>query len=223
MAQQAASFPEPPKYKITLSYGIYAIEPDDINDHIRVSNDLFGSTTRTIKSVPEIAATISVRPLDGSGILLLRAGSMSIDRAYDISVPETRDTTTTIGYTTGTIKETYSTYPLSIGIGVVSSKYDMQASIEFIYGLGYIREETSYTSSSGQTISYSRSLFSPAYGFRIAGQMTLRFSENIGLTFELAYRGLAFDEYEDETSAKPADIKFSYSGVNGSIGLSLIF
>jgi hypothetical protein len=223
MAQDAAPSSEPLKYKITFSYGIYGINPNDINDHIRISNDLFGSTTKTIKSVPELAATFAVRPLGGYGIILLRGGSMSVERAYNIAVPETRDTSTITGYATATVKETYTAYPLSFGVGFASSTYDMQAQIEFIYGLGYIREETSYVSTAGRTTSYSRSLFSPAYGFRIGAQTTIRFSANIGLTLEIAYRGLIFDDYENEASAQPAGMKFSYSGINGSIGLSCIF
>ncbi len=222
-AQDAAPAPEPMKYKVTLSYGIAAINPTDINDHIKISNDLFGSSTKTVKSIPELAASFVVRPLGGNGILLLRGGYMSIERAFTMSVPETRDTSTTTGYTSGTITETYSAYPLSIGVGLASSTYDMQATIEFIYGLGYIQEEASFVSSSGRTTATSRSFFSPAYGLRIAAQTTLRFSSNIGLTLEIAYRGLTFDEYENEASAQTAGMKFSYSGVSGSIGLSWIF
>ncbi|MGD0589553.1 MAG: hypothetical protein ABSA44_01980 [Bacteroidota bacterium] len=222
-AQDSASSPVLSKYKLSFSYGIYAINPTDINDHISTSNDVFGSTTRTIKSIPEIAATFSLRPLQDNQILLLRGGYMSIQRSYQVSIPETQNTPTTTGYTTGTIKEIYTAYPLSIGVGLASFTFDSQIQIEFIYGLGYIDEETSYTSSTGKGTSYSRSFFSPAYGFRIAGQTTVRFSDKIGLTFELGYRGLAFDEYEEDTSTQPANIKFSFSGVNGSVGLSIIF
>lgn len=211
------------KWKLTLSYGIYAIDPDDINDHISTSNTLLESTTPTIKSVPEIAATLSLRPLRDTKIILLRGGYMLLKRTYQVTIPETIDTTTVTGNTTGTINETYTSYPFSIGIGLATSDFDTQAQIEFIYGLGYIKEEGSYVTSTGQKISYTRSLFSPAYGFRIGGQTTIRFSENLGLTLELSYRGLVFEEYEDETSTQPTNIKFSYSGINGSVGLSIIF
>jgi hypothetical protein len=222
-AQDAVSSPFFLKYKLSLSYGIYAINPSDINDHISTSNDVFGSTTRTIKSIPEIAATFSVRPLQDNQIILLRGGYMSIQRSYQVSIPETQNTPAATAYTTGTINEIYTAYPLSIGVGLASFTFDSQIQIEFIYGLGYINEETSYTSSTGKETSYSRSFFSPAYGFRIAGQTTIRFSDKIGITLELGYRGLAFDEYQDDTSTRPANIKFSYSGLNGSVGLSIIF
>jgi len=211
------------KSKLSLSFGVYAINPTDINDHISSSNDIFGSTTRTIRSIPEIAATFSIRPLHDNQIFLVRGGYMSIDRSYQVSIPETQNSPVTKGYSSGTIKETYTAYPLSIGVGLASSSFDSQIQIEFIYGLGYINEETSYTSSTGKGTSYSRSFFSPAYGFRIAGQTTIRFSDKIGITLETGYRGLTFDEYEEDTSTQPANIKFSYSGINGSVGLSIIF
>ncbi len=211
------------KYKLSLSYGINAINPSDINDHISTSNDVFGSTTATIKSISEIAATFSVRPLQDNQILLFRGGYMSIQRSFQVSIPETQNSPVATGYTTGTIKEIYTAYPLSIGVGLASFTFDSQIQIEFIYGLGYINEETSYTSSTGKGTSYSKSFFSPAYGFRIAGQTTVRFSDKIGITLELGYRGLAFDEYEEDTSTQPANIKFSYSGLSGSVGLSIIF
>jgi hypothetical protein len=222
-AQDTISSSALSKYKLSLSYGIYAINPSDMNDHISTSNDVFGSTTRTIRSIPEIAATFSLRPLQDNQIILLRGGYMSIQRSYQVSIPETQNTPVAIAYTTGTIKEIYTAYPLSIGVGLASFTFDSQIQIEFIYGLGYIDEETSYTSSTGKGTSSSRSFFSPAYGFRIAGQTTVRFSDKIGITLELGYRGLTFDEYEDDTSTQPANIKFSYSGLNGSVGLSIIF
>jgi hypothetical protein len=222
-AQDTVSSSALSKYKLSLSYGIYAINPSDINDHISTSNDVFGSTTKTIRSIPEITATFSVRPLQDNQIFLLRGGYMSIQRSYQVSIPETQNSPVATGYTTGTIKETYTAYPLSIGVGLASPTFDSQIQIEFIYGLGYINEETSSTSSIGKATSYSRLFFSPAYGFRIAGQTTIRFSDNIGVTLELGYRGLTFDEYEEDTSTKSANIKFSYSGVNGLIGLSIIF
>jgi hypothetical protein len=222
-AQDSISSSPLSKYKLSLSYGVYAVKPSDINDHISTSNAAFGSSARTIRSIPEIAATFSFRPLHDKQILLVRGGYMSIERSFQVSIPETQNSPVATAYTTGTIKEIYSAYPLSIGVGLASSTFDSQIQLEFIYGLGYINEEASYTSSLGKTTSYSRSFFSSAYGFRIAGQTTVRFSENVGLTLELGYRGLVFDEYEDETTTQPVDTKFSYSGINGSIGLSILF
>jgi len=211
------------KSKLSLSFGVYAINPTNINDHISSSNDAFGSATKTIQSIPEIAATFSFRPLHDNQIFLIRGGYMSIDRSYQVSIPETQNSPVTRGYTSGIIKETYTAYPLSVGVGVVSSSFDSQIQFEFIYGLGYIDEEASYTSSTGKRMSSLRSFFSPAYGFRIAGQTLIRFSDKIGITLELGYRGLAFDDYEDEATTQPLDINFSYSGINGSVGLSIVF
>jgi hypothetical protein len=223
-AQDSVSSPALSKYKLSLSYGIYAIDPTAINDHITASNEILGSSAKTLRSIPEVAATFSLRPLHDNQILLVRGGYMSIERSYQVSIPETtRDSAYVIGYIPGTIKETYTFYPFSIGVGLASSTFDSQIQIEFIYGLGYIDEEASYTSSAGRRTSSSRSFFSSAYGFRIEGQTTVRFSDKIGLTFELGYRGLAFDEYEDEATTQPLDIKFSLSGINGSVGLSILF
>jgi hypothetical protein len=156
-------------------------------------------------------------------IILVRGGYMAIERTYQLSIPETIDTTTVTGYTTGSIRETYTAYPLSIGVGLSSPTFDSQMQIEFIFGLGYIEEEASYIYSSGQRASYLKSYFSPAYGLRISGQTTIRFADEIGLTLDLGYRWLTFDDYENETTSESSDIKFSYSGIQGSIGLSFIF
>jgi hypothetical protein len=210
------------KFKISLSFGMSFVNPTDINDHISTSNALFDATTPTIKSVPEIAATVTFHPLRNNNILVLRGGYMWVSRSYQISVPETNASGGSIGTTTGTIKETYTAYPLSLGVGMSMSDPDAQWQAEFIYGLGYIKEEGSYVSSSGRNTSYTRTLFSPTYGFRLAAQTTVQLSESMGLTFEIAYRGMVFDQYEDETSTQPANIKFSYAGFNGSIGLSIL-
>jgi hypothetical protein len=222
-AQDTVSSLGSSNYRITLSYGISSIDPKDINDHIAISNTLSGSTTKTIKSVPEMAITFSMLPMQDDKIILFRCGYMSIQRSYQLTIPETRDTFLVTGSTTVSIHETYTAYPLSLGVGLSSLNQTSQVSIEFIYGLGYIKEETSFVSSAGQRTSASRSLFSPAIGFRIAGQTTVRISAHMGITLELGYRGLTFDEYEDDVSEEPANIKFSYSGFHGNVGLSIIF
>jgi hypothetical protein len=212
-----------PMYKFTFSFGFSVINPEEINEHISISKSLFTSTTRTIKSAPEFAATFVLRPMQDNKIFLLRGSYISIERTYNFSVPETRDTSTVTGYTSGNIRETYTAYPLSIGAGLTSSTFDSQMQIEFIFGLGYIVEEGSYISSTGRKTSYIRSLFSPGYGLRFAGNTTVQITNNIGFTLELAYRFLTFHEYEDETTTQPSDIKFSYSGIQGMIGLSVNF
>lgn len=222
-AQDSVSVPTAPKFKFTATYGIASIDPEQINDHIAASNTVFGTSTKTFKSVPELALTCSMRPMESNAILLFRFGYMSLERSFQISIPETADTTDVTGRTTGSIRETYTAYPISIGAGLTSPDMASQISLEFIYGLGYIEEETSYTSSSGRKTSVTRSLFSPAFGIRIAGNTTVRFSEHVGLTLEAGYRGLAFDDYENEATQDAANLKFSYSGLFASIGLSVLF
>lgn len=211
------------KYKITFSFGISAINPEEINKHISISNTLFTSTTRTIKSASEFSASFVIRPSRDDKIILLRGSYISIERAYNFSIPETIDTVTITGYTSGAIKETYTAYPFSIGAGLTSSTFDSQIQIEYIFGLAYIEEEGSYLSSTGQRTGYIKSLFSPGYGFRFAGNTTVQITNNIGLNLELAYRYLSFHEYEDEATTQTSDITFSYSGMQGLIGLSITF
>jgi hypothetical protein len=220
---QDPSFTPDGKYKLTLTYGISAVNPTEINEHILTSNTVFTSMTKQIKSIAEMSAAFSIRPSQDNKIVLLRGGYISLERSYQLSIPETRDTISTTGYTTGTIKETYTAYPLSLGVGLTSSTNDSQIQLEFIFGLGYIEEEGSYTSASGRKTNYLRTLFSPAYGLRIAGQTTVRLAERIGLTLELGYRWLSFRDFEDEATGQPSNIIFSYSGINGAIGLSIIF
>jgi hypothetical protein len=38
---------------------------------------------------------------------------------------------------------------------------------------------------------------------------------------EIAYRGLKFEDFENEVNAQPSGIEFSMSGVSGSVGVSI--
>jgi hypothetical protein len=222
-AQDKSGSERAPVYKLIFNYGISAINPEDINEHISISNALFGSSAHTIKSAPEISATFVMRPIQNDNIFIIRASYISIERSFNISVPETDINAAIVGRTTGTIKETYTVYPLSVGAGLASSNYYNQIQIEFIFGLGYIEENGIYTTSTGQRTGYMRSLFSPAYGFRLAGNTTIQISDNFGINLELAYRYLNFREYADETSTNTSDITFSYTGVQALIGLAITF
>jgi hypothetical protein len=211
------------KNKITLTYGIAFMKPDEINDHITVSNDALGSSAKIIENMPEAAITFSIRPLGNSQIITGRTGRMYITRMYDVTIPETKTSSRTVGYTSGTIKETYTMYPLSIGVGLASQSFGSQLQIEFIYGLGYIDEDQSYVSSAGVRTSYSKSLSSSAYGFRAAGSTTVMFMERLGVTLEVSYRNLVFSDYENQTTGTSQNIKFKSTGFGGALGLSIFF
>lgn len=218
--EQELNIDVPKKVRISLSYGISAMNPDEINQRIASSNAAFGSTTKSIKSMPELAATLVFRPSNDVKVVLLRACYLSTERQYPFSIPETSNGPTPIGTTEGTISETYSAYPFSLGIGFASMKSDMQFHIEFIYALAYVSENGSYTLSNGQHASYSRTLFSPSYGLKVAGTLIAPLSSNIGLQFDVGYRYILFDEFEDETTAQSSPLDFSMIGIQGSIGLS---
>jgi hypothetical protein len=223
-AQDSLSSSGIPFCRIFIGGGISSINPSSINNHISISNTLMESKTHTIKSAPEVAITFSIRPMKSNNqILTARAGYLWIERSYDVSTAETDNSPTINGYTTGKIKETYTAYPISIGAGMASAEVnpDAQLQIEFIYGFGYIKEEGYFTSSVGNKTSYSRTLSGTTYGLRFAGQTTIRFTNSIGLTLELGYRALKFDEFEDEFTTQPANIEFSLSGLFGNIGISI--
>jgi len=209
-----------PKFRFSLSFGIQAMNPEQINDRIATSNEALGSLARSIKSMPELAAALTIRPNQDTKILVLRGGYLWAERDYSFSSPETKTSSTPVGEVQGLIKEKYSAYPLSVGVGLSTLSSDFQVEIDFIYALGYLTENGSFTTSEGTTTSYSNSLFSPAYGFRIAAQTTVPLSSAISVQLEIAYRGLKFEEFENEVNAQPSDIEFSTSGVSGSIGLS---
>lgn len=214
----------PVKYKIVASYGIDFMQPDDFNNHITISNDELGSSAAIIKSMPEAAVSFSYRPSkDDNQIITVHAGYMYLTRTFDVSIPETSTSSLVSGYTSGTIKETYTFYPLSLGVGMASRSFGSQLQIEFIYAMGYIDEDQSYVSSAGARTSSSRTLSSPAYGLRIAGNTTVQLSERIGLTFEGSYRYLDFNDFEDQMTGNSEDINFNASGFGGSIGLSILF
>lgn len=212
---------EPPKkVRVALSYGISLMNPDEVNEHIASSNAAFGSTARSIKSMPEMAATLVFRPADDLRVVILRAGYLTMERQFLFSMSETTNGPVPVGSIDGSVSETYSAYPISIGIGFASMKSDMQFHIEFIYALAYISEEGSYTSSGGQRSSYTRSLFSPSYGLKVAGTIIAPLSPNVGLQFDVGYRYIVFDEFEDEMTAQSSPLDFSMIGFQGNIGLS---
>jgi len=211
------------EYKITVTYGINIIRPDEINDNIRVSGDALGSSANIIKHIPEAAVSFSTRLTGGPQIITARIGRMYISRTHNVSIPETTTSPDITGYTSGTIEEIYTFYPLSAGIGWASKSFGSQLQIEFVYALGYIDEDQSYISSAGARTAYSRTLSSPAYGFRLAGNTTVAFSERIGLTFEASYRYIVFDDYSDERTGKGKKIEFSAYGLGGAVGLSILF
>jgi len=211
------------KYKFTLTYGVSFIQPDKINDHITTSNDALGSSAKIITSIPEAAVSFSIRPMENSQIVTTRVGRMYISRTYDVSIPETTASPAVAGYTIGTIEETYTMYPLSLGVGLASESFGSQLQIEFIYGLGCIDEDQSFVSSSSVRTAYSRTLLSSAYGARIAGNTMIGFSERIGLTLELSCHYLIFNDYVDQATNKQKNAEFNTSGVDVAIGLSIRF
>lgn len=213
----------PVKYKIILTYGINAMEPDDINNHITISNDELGSSAKIIESMPEAAVTFSIRPMSDNQIITARVGRMYLTRMYDVSIPETTTSSTSVANTIGTVKETYTMYPMSLGLGLASRSFGSQMQIEFIYAMGYIDEDQSYVSSAGARTSHTRTLSSSGYGLRLAGSTMVNFSERIGLTLEASYRYLVFNDYTDQMTGKNDNTNFSASGFGGAIGLSILF
>ena len=82
------------KNKLSLTYGIIFIQPDEINNHITGSNDALGSSTKIIESLPEASVLFSIRPREDSQIITARVGHMYITRIYDVSIPETTTSST---------------------------------------------------------------------------------------------------------------------------------
>ena len=90
------------KYKVVLTYGIAFMQPNEINDHITISNNELGSSAEIIKSMPETAVMFSLRSLWDFPIITTRIGRMYITRIYDVSIPETATSSSIVGYTSGT-------------------------------------------------------------------------------------------------------------------------
>jgi hypothetical protein len=218
-AQHADSSFVPPKFRLALSFGVAAMNPDEINDHIATSDEALGSSAQSIKSMPELAAALTIRPNQDTKILVLRGGYLWTERDYSFTVPETDTSSTPVGKVKGQITEKYSAYPFSVGVGLSTLASDFQVELDFIYALGYITENGSFTTAGGTT-SYSNTLFSPAYGFRIAAQTTVPLTPAISVQLEIAYRGLKFEDFENEVNAQPSNIEFSMSGISGSLGVS---
>ena len=209
------------KFRAVISFGVTPINPEQINDRIGNSNYLLNSETKSIKSLPEFAATISIRPQDDFKILILRAGHASIERTFRISLPQTTTSSTPTGTITGEVVETYSVVPFSFGIGATTRKSDVKFQIELIYALSTVTEEGNYKTTSGDNISYSRELTSPAYGLRVAGNASVPINPTVSIVFELGYRMMTFDEYEDERALRYNFFEFPVNGVNLSAGLAL--
>ncbi len=213
--------PEQSKFRFAFTYGISPMNPDQINRHIGESNYALGSQAKSIKALPEFGGTITLRPTGDAKIIILRAGYAAADRIFNFTMNQTSSSNTSIGKIEGTITETYSFIPLSFGIGAATSDNDLQFQAEFIYGLSYVTEEGSFRTTSGSSSSYSRELFSPAYGLRVAGNSTVKFSDKIGLVMELSYRYLVFDEYEDNKALPVHFFEFPLTGITASAGISV--
>ena len=84
-AQHADSSAMVSKFRLSLSYGVDAMNPDQINDHIATSNEALGSSAPSIKSMPELSAALTIRPNLDTKILVLRGGYMSTERDYSFS------------------------------------------------------------------------------------------------------------------------------------------
>ncbi len=160
-AQHADSSFVPPKFRLALSFGVAAMNPDQINDHIATSDEALGSSAQSIKSMPELAAALTIRPNQDTKILILRGGYLWTERDYSFAVPETDTSSTPVGKVKGQITEKYSAYPFSVGVGLSTLASDFQVELDFIYALGYITESGSFTTAGGMT-SYSNTLSSPA-------------------------------------------------------------
>lgn len=206
------------KFKFLFTYGITVVNPEQINDGIANTNYTLNSEAKSIKSVPEFGVTLSVRPQNDFKVLVLRAGYASVERVFTLSVPQTSTGTVPIGIITGDITETYAFTPISFGIGATDQRSENQFQIEFIYATSTITEKGTYRLTSGERISTSRELTSPAYGIRAAGHVTLRLTPTAGISMELGYRYLVFDEYEDAKAARYNFLEFPVNGVTAAAG-----
>lgn len=210
-----------PQFRLSLGYGYAAMNPKELNEHIANSNTQMNSTAKSIKSMPELSGTLTFSPNESGAIITLRGGYLWIERNYSFQISETNTTGTEIGKINGNLTETYSAYPFAIGVGLTNDKSTVQLQIEFIYALGYIAEEGAYTQSSGQRTSFMHSYFSPTYGFRAAVGINAPITKQIGLGFELGYRYMTFDEFENEMTAQASPLEFPMNGIQGGVRLNL--
>ena len=75
-AQHADSSAMVSKFRLSLSYGVDAMNPDQINDHIATSNEALGSSAPSIKSIPELFGCSNNPANLETKILVLRGGYM---------------------------------------------------------------------------------------------------------------------------------------------------
>lgn len=208
------------KFRFSVGYGVAVMNPEEINLHIATSNTQMNAVAKSIKSMPELYASVTARPKESSAIVILRAGYLSTERTYSFTFPETDNTNTPVGTVIGSLTETYSAYPFSIGVGLQNSDQTAQFQFEFIYGLGYIEEQGSYIQTNGSRTSYTRSLFSPTYGYRAALSVMVPITDKLGIGFDLGYRYMTFNEYEDQTTVQASSLEFKMSGIQGGVGLT---
>lgn len=206
--------------KIMVQYGVSLVDPRQINDRIAMTNQVLGSNAKTIKNLPELSATVVFRPQNDFKIVLVRAGYATVERLFDVSLPWTDAAGGVLGSIDGTITETYTVYPFSLGVGMMSDDGASQFQLELCYALAEIGEEGSYRTD--RSMSYSHTLTSEAYSIRVAGSVAVPVTPWLGVTVELGYRYLLFDEFEDEKGATAPWVEMPLHGVNGSVGLSLM-
>jgi len=211
----------PSQFRFSLGYGFAALNPKEVNEHIANSNTQMSSTAKSIKSMPEISGMLTFFPDASSALITLRGGYLWTERNYSFQISETNNNGAEIGKVNGALTETYSAYPFAIGVGLTNEKSTLQLHFEFIYALGYIAEEGSYTQSNSRRTNFSNSYFSPTYGFRAAVGVNAPITKQIGLGFELGYRYMTFNEFENEITAQSSLLEFSMNGIQGGVRLNI--
>jgi hypothetical protein len=204
----------PSQFRISLGYGIGVMNPTDLNDHIATENTQMSSTAKSVKSMPEMSAAMIFSPEETGMLLAVRGGYLATSREFLFEIPETNgNSDSVIARSQGSNTEKYSAYPFSFGVGFSNKKQTAQVLFEFIYGLGYITQDASYTLADGTRRTFTTSLFSPTYGFRGAVNLNVPITKKIGLGLEFGYRYLNFDQFENDVTAQSSPMTMDMSGI----------
>jgi len=224
-----------PQFRLAFSYGIsndnlqkenidgHTLVDDVDNQGVAQNGNQYQQFSDVTKPFEELTITFTARPLNDYKLLILRVGRMQNDYKYTYISEEVNSSSTVVGSLRTEITEQYTVYPLSFGFGVATHNHVAQIQAEFIYALGYMKEEFAVTNSNKIRTTSSNNYHSETMGYRFSAQLNIHFLPTVSVHLEGGYRVLGFNGFANTATDKNVGLDFSAGGVFFHSGLAIGF
>jgi hypothetical protein len=181
----------------------------------------FSQKREALQTLAEVFVVLSVRPLADNKMIILRVGRVYDGYRYTTVMDETSTDPSLTGRVSVSTEERYVVHPISFGFGLTTRKPLFQVQAEFIYAFATMTEAQTITGSDGiRTVLPTVSYRAESIGFRLASQLNIQLSRNLGVIMELGYRGLGFYSFHRPSNGTSVGLPYSVSGGFLSGGLS---